>query len=864
MEQRHLNKNEPALTVPVPRPTLFGIRKLPPPKNFDSPTSASLYLNQFTISSIAEMEARADLLKLASELEIRGFPNQKRRPYFVTDAANCILRERSSQRDAPTVGPNWTSRFLKRHGYFKKRQKRLQAERQVSENLTRVNQYFQHLRQVIQDNGIPPEDIWNMDETGFRIGVGKDQLIVTKRRRAHYFGIPENRESATAIEAISANGEMHMASWYQIPELDPDTVIRPTPTGYSNDVISLDTRKKSSRSSKRLLILDGHGSHHTRQFIEYCDNHNIIPFGMPPNLTHALQPLDVVVFQPLKHYHAKALDVMVRDGLVNITKLEFLSCIQQVRLHAFKESTIRSAFRKTGIFPFNPQVVLQCLEARQATTPTPPPNSGPHSSPFETPLTLRQINKVADKLDLVLEDDKSLDPDFSHDLSRFIRGSLSLATELVQTKRDLGRTKMAERIQKQRKAMKNIQLQSGGVLSVAQGREMIAKARKVVEDAEKRRITHASDGLRKQQKRHANGGVQEAWYAVVEAILGRGVEILGIPEVGACEFQIKWGVARVLDVVIKSPAACLLNKTDLHVWFPAIQQSINPPAKLLQRLLPMGPAAVLRDIDLVAGRLPQHGYRNSRGPGLCLSPHPAILLAAPSPLKPKGMERPVTRPLSPPTAFHWLLHSTFAHQTDRRSTIITTLLSSFLSHLRPHCTRTTRNRAADASSPATSRSAPFPPLRLASTRDQRRPFPPFNHFFRCVAHIRLVRLHCLLTLPFPLLPPLVTFCAAIGTLVLLDAELVIPRTSRPTYPPRPFYPRRPHRLRGSHVLSELAADLTVSSSALLPHPSFASDSGNEFAVSVSVFDTTTLFSPAAGVLRFNRPPLAFLATSANR
>ncbi|KAM4060315.1 DDE superfamily endonuclease [Hirsutella rhossiliensis] len=500
----------PAGKLPVPRPTLFGIRKLPPPKNFDSPTSASLYLNQFTISSIAEMEARvqnalryienfpgakADLLKLASELEIRGFPNQKRRPYFVTDAANCILRERSSQRDAPTVGPNWTSRFLKRHGYFKKRQKRLQAERQVSENLTRVNQYFQHLRQVIQDNGIPPEDIWNMDETGeliilafLRIG---NPLLRSKLSR---------RMGGCSGFLILA-GQMHMASWYQIPELDPDTVIRPTPTGYSNDVISLEWlqhfdkhSEKSSRSSKRLLILDGHGSHHTRQFIEYCDNHNIIPFGMPPNLTHALQPLDVVVFQPLKHYHAKALDVMVRDGLVNITKLEFLSCIQQVRLHAFKESTIRSAFRKTGIFPFNPQVVLQCLEARQATTPTPPPNSGPHSSPFETPLTLRQINKVADKLDLVLEDDKSLDPDFSHDLSRFIRGSLSLATELVQTKRDLGRTKMAERIQKQRKAMKNIQLQSGGVLSVAQGREMvqqrgddqIAKARKVVEDAEKK------------------------------------------------------------------------------------------------------------------------------------------------------------------------------------------------------------------------------------------------------------------------------------------------------------------------------------------------------------------------------------------
>ncbi|KAM4067464.1 Tc5 transposase DNA-binding domain-containing protein [Hirsutella rhossiliensis] len=149
------------------------------------------------------------------------------RPEFVTDAANNILRERSGQADL-VIGSKWTSRFLKRHGYFKKLQKKLHSERQASEDLTRVTHYFQNLQQVIQEKGIPPEDIWNMDETGFRIGVGKDQLIVTKRKRAHYFGIPENRESATDIEAISASGEsippflilsgqMHMTSWYQIP-----------------------------------------------------------------------------------------------------------------------------------------------------------------------------------------------------------------------------------------------------------------------------------------------------------------------------------------------------------------------------------------------------------------------------------------------------------------------------------------------------------------------------------------------------------------------------------------------------------------------------------------------------------------------
>ncbi|KAJ6437104.1 FAD linked oxidase domain-containingprotein [Purpureocillium lavendulum] len=266
---------------------------------------------------------------------------------FIVDAANAILRAKApaAERDDPPT-----------------RQKTLNADRAASEDLDRVVEYFQKLQDIIEEAGILSEDIWNMDETGFRIGVGKDQLIITKRKRSHYFSIPENRESATLIEAISAGGrntpafiilagQNHMAHWYHQQELEPETVLRPTPSGYSNDEISLEWiqhfnkhTEKCRKGWKRLLILDGHGSHHTKEFIEYCDKHSIIPFGLPPNLTHLLQPLDVVVFQPLKHYHAKALDLMARDGLINITKIEFLSCIQDVRKEAFKESTIRSAF----------------------------------------------------------------------------------------------------------------------------------------------------------------------------------------------------------------------------------------------------------------------------------------------------------------------------------------------------------------------------------------------------------------------------------------------------------------------------------------------------------------------------------------
>ncbi|KID81501.1 transposase, partial [Metarhizium majus ARSEF 297] len=440
------------------------------------------------------------------------------RAEFITDAANYILKERASSTAPPElVGTRWTTRFVKRHNYHKSLQKKLDSNRKASEDITRALSYYNKLKEVIEEYGIPPDDIWNMDETGFRIGIGQDHLVITKRKRAHLFSMPENRETSTAMESISAGGivipafliltgQRHMESWYRIKELEADTKIAVSPTGFTNDEIALAWIQHFQEFAKpvgryRLLILDGHGSHHTIEFIEYCERHRIIPFALPPHLTHILQPLDVVVFQPLKHYHAKALDIIVRDGVLNITKIEFLACIQAVRKQAFKTATILSAFRKTGISPYNPQPIIEALEQRAAIytpTPSPPPYLYHSSSDFETPTTLRQINKVANRLEEVLED-TSFEPEFTYNISRFIRGSLIAATELIQTKRDLGRTKAAQLLSQQRRAHKHRPLQNGGVLSVDDAREMVKQndndrlnaARRVVEAADKRRHNHA-------------------------------------------------------------------------------------------------------------------------------------------------------------------------------------------------------------------------------------------------------------------------------------------------------------------------------------------------------------------------------------
>jgi hypothetical protein len=111
-------------------------------------------------------------------------------------------------------------------------------------------------------------------------------------------------------------------------------------------------------TAKRLLIMDGHGSHLTVDFIEYYDLHSIIPFLLPPHATHLLQPLDIGVFQSYKHYHQELLEENVHFGGIDFNRLEFLRILQKMRKLTFKSRVIQSAWAKAGLFPYNPSIVL--------------------------------------------------------------------------------------------------------------------------------------------------------------------------------------------------------------------------------------------------------------------------------------------------------------------------------------------------------------------------------------------------------------------------------------------------------------------------------------------------------------------------
>lgn len=427
----------------------------------------------------------------------------------VTISANSILR-RSHAGTEPltTVTANWTSRFLKRHPTFiKRRQVPQEAIRAAAYDLKDIESWFTRLAALFEEYGIQPEDCWNMDETGFRIGIGKGHYILTEHpEQVHSLPMASNRESLTVVEAISAAGEVvpamlviaaktHQAAWFE--SLHNDTLVGVADTGYMNDELMLawiaHFEKHSARyqrGSWRLLLLDGYGSHHTLEFINYCEEHRIIPFGLPSHSTHFLQPLDVVVFQPYKYWHTEAVDRSARLGCTDYNKLEFFSDFEWFRRQALTSSTIKAAFEKTGIWPYNPTPIIELVRTRIAAIrrpQTPTPASAEHSSGLATPRTVRTLKR---RFEAIL--DKTLDEALRTRLAPILRGAVIQALEGAEAIDELQYTTVAQAASRARSLQKRTQLQRGGVLTAANARAMV-RTREDDEIEKARRLVRRAD-----------------------------------------------------------------------------------------------------------------------------------------------------------------------------------------------------------------------------------------------------------------------------------------------------------------------------------------------------------------------------------
>ncbi|KZL82151.1 transposase, partial [Colletotrichum incanum] len=97
-----------------------------------------------------------------------------------------------------------------------------------------------------------------------------------------------------------------------------------------------------------LLILDGHRSHTTTEFMWQCYINNVYLLFLPPHTSHVLQPLDY----PVKSAYRKELRYLSQwNDLTIIGKRNFISCYQKARLAGLTAQNIKSGWKYTGLWP---------------------------------------------------------------------------------------------------------------------------------------------------------------------------------------------------------------------------------------------------------------------------------------------------------------------------------------------------------------------------------------------------------------------------------------------------------------------------------------------------------------------------------
>lgn len=127
--------------------------------------------------------------------------------------------------------------------------------------------------------------------------------------------------------------------------------------------------KKISRARLRLLILDCHCLHLTYEFCSYTSSQNIHIMCLSAHSMHSLQPLNIGLFGYLQHYYGKAVDTHLRETCTSLNNCTFWSFFVDSGKETYTKSAIQTAFRTTGIFPFDPNKVLTKLKPNQNPGP---------------------------------------------------------------------------------------------------------------------------------------------------------------------------------------------------------------------------------------------------------------------------------------------------------------------------------------------------------------------------------------------------------------------------------------------------------------------------------------------------------------
>ncbi|KAF5345707.1 hypothetical protein D9758_013045 [Tetrapyrgos nigripes] len=270
------------------------------------------------------------------------------------------------------LGASWPQRFLNRHPDLKiKLTQLLESCRAKALNQKTVNNHFDLLESTIKEFNIDPEHMWNMDEKGIQLGIGRRIAALVDREQKSVYSVQSgNRDLITIVEAVNAKGKALHSSFIfpgmkrdlRWAENNPDNAsISISPNGWTDQELGLMWLEKDFEPNTR--------------------------------------PNPELKRQTKWHSHG----ILPAQRSIDIDKYNLLFYFATARASAFQVDTIIASFVKCGIHPLNRHIISpEMYEPSKLTTTKSALPIGPRFPTFLTPVLSKNVSSSSDSSENLL------------------------------------------------------------------------------------------------------------------------------------------------------------------------------------------------------------------------------------------------------------------------------------------------------------------------------------------------------------------------------------------------------------------------------------------------------------------------------
>ncbi|XP_071942933.1 uncharacterized protein [Antedon mediterranea] len=279
-------------------------------------------------------------------------------------------------------GRQWQRNFMKRHPDLAVRLPESLGVERAAVSKEKIAGWFEECQRFIAKEKLEeafadPTRLYNVDETGFPLGVKNERVLAAKGAKDVFQQTSSTRHQITVVGGCNAAGSFippliifpGVRFGYNPLEGAPEhSSFAKSKTGWVNSEIFfeyisnhfLPYVKSLNVSFPIVLFVDGHASHINIETAELCVREKIVLYCLPSHSSHLIQPLDVAVYKTVKASWGKA----VRGWMIDhpgqyVTKQSFASVFGLAWEEGAKKEHAVSGFRKSGLYPFNPDAIDQ-------------------------------------------------------------------------------------------------------------------------------------------------------------------------------------------------------------------------------------------------------------------------------------------------------------------------------------------------------------------------------------------------------------------------------------------------------------------------------------------------------------------------